>query len=306
MDTDINSIIKGASIIEILERAKQTIKEDLQFYEKHKHQVRVGRIVSGDHPSFPGFKPIVCLTKSSAYGDLGPYVLADEKGRLMENLWQFAKVYKVVPPSKQTFSQYDKTVVWDHPAETHVDDKGCLTLAYWKWRAKGMANATPVRYPVGRNYAKNCLYSFIGPAQQNNNNATAEKERDTNILQYQITPSEKLSYVEGRKRIYAAIFMHLLISQPRFTMLKELLVKGENLLIIEVDGPHDESLSYYTQKYSISDPAKFIQKSTILATTQNLGIMLHDEKHAFGHGYCFAMALLGLTVDSLAPPTEIQ
>ncbi len=35
--------------------------------------IRVGRIVKNKKPSYPNFKPIIVLTKSSAYGDLGPY-----------------------------------------------------------------------------------------------------------------------------------------------------------------------------------------------------------------------------------------
>ncbi len=58
---------------------------------KQPAQIRVGRIkYSGGkpiHPAFPGFTPIVVLTKSSAYGELGPYVLTDEKGCIMENIW---------------------------------------------------------------------------------------------------------------------------------------------------------------------------------------------------------------------------
>lgn len=35
--------------------------------------VRVGRIVNNKNPSYEGFIPIVVMTKSSKYGDIGPY-----------------------------------------------------------------------------------------------------------------------------------------------------------------------------------------------------------------------------------------
>lgn len=53
-------------------------------------EVRVGtRLYNGGKyydPSYPGFTPIIVLTKSSKYGSLGPYVLRDEKGRIFENI----------------------------------------------------------------------------------------------------------------------------------------------------------------------------------------------------------------------------
>lgn len=57
----------------------------------HVKMIRVGRREyrkdgSYKDPSYPGFTPILVLTKSSAYGSLGPYCLKDEKGRIMENL----------------------------------------------------------------------------------------------------------------------------------------------------------------------------------------------------------------------------
>lgn len=53
--------------------------------------IRVGRCIYDRNgkrtdPSFEGFTPIVCLTASSAYGELGPYCLKDEYGRIMENI----------------------------------------------------------------------------------------------------------------------------------------------------------------------------------------------------------------------------
>lgn len=74
--------------------------------------------------------------------------------------------------------------------------------------------------------------------------------------------------------------------------LKKWLQEGKNLLIIEVDGPHQESLDYYKEKYNVDDD--FIVNSTMLATKENLEIMLNDTKHPFGHMYCLAACLLGI------------
>jgi hypothetical protein len=59
-------------------------------------QIRVGRCIydragKRTDPSFDGFTPILVLTKSSAYGALGPYVLKNKKGQIMEDIYQFSK-----------------------------------------------------------------------------------------------------------------------------------------------------------------------------------------------------------------------
>jgi len=56
--------------------------------------------------------------------------------------------------------------------------------------------------------------------------------------------------------------------------------------------PHQESMDYYKQTYNVSDD--FIENGTMLATEENLMLMMVDPKHPFGHGYCLAMALLDL------------
>lgn len=52
------------------------------------------------------------------------------------------------------------------------------------------------------------------------------------------------------------------------------------------------SLGHYQERYGVSDD--FIERGTMLATLDNLSIMLNDSEHAFGHGYCLAAALLGI------------
>lgn len=243
---------------------------ELVFHEI-KGKIRVGRIIYQNgkpiHPSYPGFTPIVVLTKSSPYGELGPYVLKDDQGRLMENLWQFRKVYPWVPAVREVASQrYDRTVVWEYPQETHVTN-GEPNEKYWAWRKKGLNNPLPVRYPVGNTaHRKLCLHLLSDEGQ-------------------------KLNLEEGRRQIYLRTYCDLVKVQPKFSKLKERLIKGENLLIIEVDGPHQETLDYYMSTYGV--PGDFIEDHTMLVTLKNVEIMIKDPLHSFGHGYCLAMALLG-------------
>ena len=243
--------------------------------------IRVGRCTweNGKRvdPSYPGFTSILCLTKSSPYGDLSPYMIKDDDGRIMENLWQGCKVYETIPKSIQKYSRYNSTIIWDWPAERHVDQNGqkddsdeiILTSEYWNWRKNLMTCKYPVRYPVGYKHRHKCLFSFLQD------------------------PMENLDYIQSRKQIYLPIYDSLIRKESKFDKLKIKHYQGENLLILEVDGPHSESLDYYKQQYHVDDT--FIERNTMLATPEYLKIMLEDSKHPFGHGYCLAASLLNLT-----------
>lgn len=257
-----------------------------------KGQIRVGRRIydrNGGYkdPSFPGFTPILVLTKSTAYGSLGPYELYNENGVNMENFWQFQKCYERVPAARETKSRYDRTVIWEHPAEEHVrvetiqkedgtvDKIYHILPAYLKWREKGMKSKHAIRYPVGFNFRHTCLFSFA--------------EENGKIIR------EPLNYIEARKKIYVREYSRLVQEKPQFKELKTRLEKGENLLTIEIDGPHQESLDYYKEKYGVGND--FIQQDTMLCTEKNLSIMLNDDKHSYGHGYVLAGVLLNLNVN---------
>ncbi len=240
-------------------------------------QIRVGRCVYQNNqridPTYSGYEQILVLTKSSKYGSLGPYCLKNEKGQIMENIWQFSKVYQTVPKSVQRYSKYDRTVIWDHPAETHAtinpDSNYTLTGEYLKWRNKGINCPYPVRYPVGFNHRHKCLFALQS-------------------VNGKIDPTP-LDYIQSRINIYVPVYIELVKKEPQFLFLLNKIRTGQNILIIEVDGPHQESLSYYKDKYTANN--NFIEGGTMLCTKENLNIMLYDDKHPFGHGYCLAIAL---------------
>lgn len=243
-------------------------------------QIRVGRRTYNSDgtytdPTFSGFKQILCLTKSTEYGSLGPYVLKDEKGHIMENIWQFSKIYEKVPATKEKYSRYDPTVIWEHSEEIHfVDNKP--TKEYKLWRQKGFKCKYPVRYPVGFKNRHKCIGSLT----------SAEYNKCVNDENY---VPKLLTYIEARKEIYVKTYTNLVKKQPDFTKLLKMLRDGTNLLVIEVDGPHGDQLEYYKNKYGVSDD--FIVNNTILATKENMSIMLNDDKFPFGHAYCLAVCL---------------
>jgi len=158
-------------------------------------QVRVGtRVKQGSKwidPEYPNFTKILCLTKSTPYGHLGPYVLKDEKGRLMENIWQFSKIWPVYPKSKEYYSQFDKTIIWEHPAELHLNfQTNSITQEYINWRNKGMFNPYPVRYPAGFRHKREAHCSF---AEDSNGNIMAISHKTYNVKGVQFHPESILT-----------------------------------------------------------------------------------------------------------------
>lgn len=222
-------------------------------------------------PSYPGFTPIIVLMKShSDYGELGPYDLKNESGQIFENIYQFQKVYKKIPSTTQYYSRWSNQVIWKQEEETHIDEKtGEVNDNYWKWRNRGINNKQYVRYPCGFNYRHNVEYTLWL----------------NNSGQY-----EKLDYIQARKKIYVKEYCHMVKNKNKFKELHNRVKNGEKLLIIEVDGPHEEIMNYYKEKYNV--PNNFIENNTMLITQNNIEIMLNDPKKPFGHGYCLAMALL--------------
>jgi len=254
--------------------------------------IRVGRCTY-DHkgvktdPTFPNFVPIVVVMKShSRWYPLSPYYLTDEKGRIMENYWQFSKIYRNVGNSEQKKSRYDKSIIWSHPAETHVvTDNGIdkITNEYKQWRNKGMHCKEPIRYPVGFYNRHNCMGAYV---YKTNPDGSESDEIDTSVL---------LDYISSRKQIYIKKYCELVKQHPLFLELKEMMKVGINLLIVDVDGPHQESIPYYVDTYHVSP--NFIQQDTVLINQENINILLNDPKHPFGHGYCLAMALMDKDIE---------
>lgn len=228
-----------------------------------------GRVII---PSYPGFTNIVVLTKqSSAYGELGPYHLKNEKGQLLESVWQASKAYQHVPQVSIPYSSGNSQIVWQWPAEQHLDEDGNPNDNYWKWRLALKNNPLPVRNPVGWKHLSTCAFAL---------------EKDEPISE----DNPKLDYISARKIIYLPIYIKSVVNEPKYKELKQRLANGENLLIIEVDGPHQESLQYYKDKWGVDD--SFIEQDSVEASERNLAILLEDPKHPFGHGYCLAWTLM--------------
>lgn len=182
-------------------------------------------------------------------GPLSPFHLKNEKGQLMENVWQFSKLYPVV--HKQTQKE------WTHPEEVHGDPPN---EAYWKWREKGMNHPRAVRYPNGYKGRHECICAITDDGQ-------------------------RLDYIASRNAIYCDFYVRHALQHPSFVALKERLESGENILLVEVDGP-DYGLKFepYT-RISAASPGLNMDEDTIK-------MLLNDTRKPFGHGYVIAALLL--------------
>jgi hypothetical protein len=184
-------------------------------------KIRVGRTTTKGNkridPKFKGFTPILVLTKSSPYGSIGPYVLKNEHGQIMENIWQFSRLYSKVPKSKQFYSRYDRTITWDWKEEIHStkeEDKIIIKEEYWNWRKSGYNNQYPIRYPVGfHNKGRSIIGAVYDPKVKNNEG----KIENVKIL----------NYIESRKMIYIPVYGELVRKEKQFKQLKERLKNGK-------------------------------------------------------------------------------
>lgn len=230
-------------------------------------RIRVAKYVPGKPvPKTRGFKNVLIHTSPSVLGgDLSPYVLRDEDGHLIENIWQFSKIYHRVSAQRTPLGKFHMdTIVWEHAAEQHIGKGKKVLPAYWKWRRKGFANKYAVRYPAGffsRRSAVASLWMVNGELKW-------------------------LSYIEARKHIYCKEYARLAPRTNHFRALSVLLDKGINLQIVEVDGP-DPALTYWPYTMiSVHNPGLLIDEAVIK-------FLLNDPGKSFGHGYTIAALLLG-------------
>lgn len=227
-------------------------------------QVRVAKYYPGRPlPVTPGFRSVLIHVSSTGMGGpLSPFVLKNERGQLLENVWQFAKLYSRVT-EQRSLIKGTNTVIWEHPSEEHLDaETGEPNDAYWAWRQKGMDNSLAVRYPNGYHGRTKCI-GAIWPGEPG-----------------------RLDYIQSRKKIYCAEYARLAPKTAAFKTLLNLLEKGENLQLVEVDGP-DPTLKY--APYDQISPAD----SGMLMNEANIRLLVEDVRKPFGHGFVIAALLLG-------------
>ncbi len=178
---------------------------------------------------------------------LGPIELeTGEKVNKFENLWQYSKVYKHL---------------------NHIDDDGEPNKKWKLWREKGfnkLKNNKGIRTPVEVSRLKK-LYK--------------EGKIDNWTPEYSYYNNEKLDYLKSRKEIYIPQYVKLIKNENAFIVLKEKVKNGENIMIMDLDGP---SLDIYPEG--------------ALVTEEFIKCMLNNIDRPFGHGYIIAAELLDINI----------
>ena len=288
---EINSILKFNMCHDISRKPIIDTKKHRAYVTAGGH-VRVGRYRGknehGDQvPYTEGFLNVIVTShnRKGLGASLSPYVVADSKGRIMENLWQFSKVYTRV------HAQIQPNWTWE--AEEHyVSDKstakGHLTSEYWEWRQAGMEHDKPVRYPNGFKGKAECLFALW-------------PDDNESVLDPKAKMSE-IGYIDARKKIYAPLYVELAKDNKELKKLQDMLESGVSIQIIDVDGP--DITKAMGADGILKEPYDTIPKGihgqtsgvgSIEITEQNIKLLMEDPDQPFGHGYVLACMLLEKT-----------
>lgn len=157
------------------------------------------------------------------YFTLSPYYLKTDgqeniknNGNIIfENFYQGSKVYDgskkmeiYCHPSRKGDPKY---LWWKYDIEEPHIENGEILPAYYNWRNSIWSCNKPVRYPVGYNNRKNCLFLYDG--------------------------HRKLDYLQARREIYVKEYIRLIRKEKMYNNLLSRLKGGENLCLLEIDVP---------------------------------------------------------------------
>lgn len=208
------------------------------------------------YPKFAGFNAIDCTSGSmnkvaglevkKAFSPMliGPAKYgADPEAAIFENLWQYGKCFRGL---------------------RHIDGNGEPTEIWRQWRNTGYKSTKGDRHPQG---TKTDKVKFIGE----------DGKRRFEYLQSEFARygGEKMDYLTARKKVYAPTYAKLVRDTKVFVELRRQVLAGENIQIVDLDGPKDEERSH-------------------VVTAELLRRKINDPTASFGHGYILAGLLAGI------------
>ncbi|HMP28132.1 MAG TPA: hypothetical protein PKD85_00945, partial [Saprospiraceae bacterium] len=253
------------------EVTKPTIKKEItkpKVKEVTKPKIIVAQSGRGvPYPKIEGYKAYPIHSRGAKpWKEMSPFLIGpiefkDSDGNveecpIFENFWQGTKVWKKVTKQKQ------KKPEWVWPAETHIGKDGDPNDKWYEWHEALLKHEKPVRRPNGKAIPEYAWWFN-------------SKTKDF----------EKLGLVEARKKIYIDTLQKLYRKNPVYkTLLKEFRA-GQNVLLIEPDGPWHE-IYPNGREVTLDLLKKLVEKTNY-----------EDEGYKgkympFGHGYVAAMCLL--------------
>ncbi len=235
-------------------------KSLIKNINKNMPKIRIGQQMKGRaYPVVKGFTQIPCWSRGA--GDwklLSPFYLKfnyNGKATLFENFWQSFKVWEKV--------DRQNTKSWKWPAEYHItndstnDSPNDVPNKNWqKWHSALMYHNEPVRRPNGKAVPKYAYYE-----------------------------DKRLNVIEARKEIYIPFLKQLYRESPVYQKLLARFRFGENLLLIEPDGPF---LDVYPEGLEVD--SSLLEK---LISVTNYADEGYPQKYRpYGHAYVLSTCLL--------------
>jgi hypothetical protein len=197
----------------------------------------------------------------------------NEGNVIFENFYQGSKVYDKVYPIKVYTSKYTqgnpKYLLWsygtiDDKFDTLVNNKKELDeKLYLRWRNDLWKCQNAIRYPNGMNRRKFTQYTLCIDSKGN---------------------KSKIDYLTGRRELYMKQYIRLIRKTNEYKILLEMLQKGINLVICEIDVPCNNKKGNYGKDCD--------ENNNCDMNIDKLNVLLNDPSEAFGHGLCLVYALL--------------
>ena len=226
--------------------------------------VRIGKklsrgVVGDKNPVIDGFKNIDVTSGSGNKIDgravkldfspmlIGPVTVGDLAAKKFENYWQYGKLFEELG---------------------HINADGEPTEKWFAFRKKGYAKEKADRHPVG---TKSDEVMFV--------DAKGHNHYKYYTPQYAMYNDKKYGYIDARKMVYAPVYADLVRDTDTFKELKKMVDAGQQIQILDLDGPRDGDLPGLKSH---------------LVTVDLLKEKINDPKAPFGHGYVVAGLLAGI------------
>lgn len=122
----------------------------------------------------------------------------------------------------------------------------------------------------------------------------AESHAPRDAIYPDIGITSGIGYIESRKSVYAPYYHHdilMTMGKDRIDELKSLLAQGHDILVVDYDGPKEDSDG--------SDPGVIYTRPCLEVTVDLLRDKINDPRYQFGHGYLVAAALLDISLEEI-------
>ena len=204
--------------------------------EKKGVVIRVAKYYPGKNPNhyikMPSYLKVI-IDGDGFGSSLKPDNLVTKEGVKLPNFFEFNKVHKMVKARKiRKSDKYPNAkVIWEHPEEELCDLVESIEISkdddgnevkktikkyvpnekFYAWNKKGLKCEYNIYFPNGYEWKHN--------------------------YQYHLIDGKEVGYSEARKHVFCKMYAELVKETSEFQYLKDLVEKGQNILIMDSKGP---------------------------------------------------------------------